>query len=103
MSEPFTLRVREPVILRGGRDSLVAPSAGAMGAGVHRNGPGHVIGRKPPRFCRWLFEVLGAHAGDEFHDLFPGSGAVQREWEKFNAQPVLDAVSKLTPTESEAA
>lgn len=99
---PFTLRVQytwEPVILYGGRayeggprtvrDSLVAPSAGAMGAGVHRDGPGHVIGRKPPRFCRWVFEVLGAESGDTLDDLYPGSGAVGREWSKFAAAPTL--------------
>lgn len=99
---PFTLRVQytwEPVILRGGRpyegglrnvrDSLVAPSTGAMGSGVHRDGPGHVIGRKPPRFCRWVFEVLGARQGDTLDDLFPGSGAVAREWAKFEQQSSL--------------
>lgn len=99
---PFTIRVQytwEPVILRGGRpyesgprtvrDSLVAPSAGAMGAGVHRGGVQHVIGRKPPRFCRWIFEVLGAQPEDEFVDIFPGSGAVGREWDKFSAQTML--------------
>jgi hypothetical protein len=99
---PFTIRVQytwEPVVLFGGRpyeggwrgvrDSLVAPSAGAMGSGVHRDGPGHVIGRKPPRFCRWVFEVLGAGPDDTFDDLFPGSGAVGREWERFRAQPPL--------------
>ena len=99
---PFTTRVQytwEPVILCGGRpyeggprtvrDSLVAPSTGAMGAGVHRDGPGHVRGQKPPRFCRWLFEVLGAEPGDSFDDLFPGSGAVGREWAAFSQQLTL--------------
>lgn len=98
---PFTVRVQyswEPVILRAGRpyeggprnvrDSLVAPSAGAMGAGVHRE-PGHVIGRKPPRFCRWVFNCLGAEPGDTLDDLFPGSGTVGREWAAFAAQEVL--------------
>jgi len=33
-------------------------------------------GAKPLDFCIWLFEVLGLEAGDEFADLFPGSGAV---------------------------
>jgi hypothetical protein len=106
---PFTIRVQytwEPVILRGGRpyeggwrgvrDSLVAPSTGAMGAGVHRAGPGHVIGRKPPRFCRWVFEVLGAETGDSLVDLFPGSGAVGREWARWAAQPTLMAVASET-------
>lgn len=99
---PFTLRVQytwEPVILWGGRpfeggprtvrDSLVAPSSGAMGSGVHRDGPGHVIGRKPPRFCRWIFEVLGAESGDTMDDLYPGSGGVGREWARFAGQPTL--------------
>ena len=99
---PFTIRVQfswEPVILRGGRpfeggprstrDSLVAPSTGAMGAGVHRDGPGHVVGRKPPRFCRWVFNCLGAEPGDALDDLFPGSGAVGREWDRFTAQGSL--------------
>lgn len=95
---PFTIRLQhtwEPVILRGGRpyaggprnvrDSLVAPSCGAMGSGVHRK-PGHVVGRKPPRFCRWLFEALGALQGDTLDDLFPGSGAVTEEWRRFQQQ-----------------
>jgi hypothetical protein len=99
---PFTVRVQytwEPVIVMGGRpyeggprtvrDSLVAPSTGAMGAGVHRDGPGHVMGRKPPRFCRWIFEVLGAGPGDELDDLFPGSGAVAREWAAYSRQERL--------------
>lgn len=98
---PFTVRVQytwEPVIMRGGRpfdggprtvrDSLVAPSCGAMGSGVHRN-PDHLIGRKPPRFCRWLFECLGAGPGDELEDLFPGSGDVGRHWRAFAAQGSL--------------
>lgn len=101
---PFTIRVQytwEPVILRGGRpyeggprvvrDSLVAPSCGAMGSGVHRDGPGHVTGRKPPRFCRWLFEILGAEPGDSLDDLFPGSGQVGREWTAFSSQLRLGA------------
>lgn len=96
---PFTLRVQytwEPVILHGGRaydggprtvrDSLVASSCGAMGSGVHRAGPGHFIGAKPPRFCRWIFEVLGAEPQDAMHDLYPGSGGLGREWERFAAQ-----------------
>lgn len=33
-------------------------------------------GAKPERVCRWAFEVAGLQPDDEFHDLFPGSGAV---------------------------
>lgn len=38
------------------------------------------MGRKSLRFCAWLFRVLGMRAGDELHDLFPGTGVVGRAW-----------------------
>lgn len=41
-------------------------------------------GAKPNDFCYWLFELLGAKAGDDFHDLFPGSGAVSRAWREWS-------------------
>jgi hypothetical protein len=40
-------------------------------------------GAKPDGFCFWLFEGLNLTAEDEFHDLFPGSGAVGDAWEKW--------------------
>lgn len=40
-------------------------------------------GRKPPDFCWWLFQLLGATPDDEFHDLFPGTGAVSFSWEQW--------------------
>lgn len=42
-------------------------------------------GAKPERFCFWVFEGLNLHPDDEFHDLFHGSGAVGRAWEKWRA------------------
>ena len=42
-------------------------------------------GAKPEAVCRWLFECMGAHPDDEFHDLFPGSGAVSRAWDAWVA------------------
>ena len=45
-------------------------------------------GVKPDRFCVWLFDILGMTSGDEFCDLFPGSGAVRRAWEAWtNSAP----------------
>lgn len=41
-------------------------------------------GAKPDRFNCWLFEILGIVATDEFHDLFPGSGAVSRAWQDWS-------------------
>jgi hypothetical protein len=42
-----------------------------------------LVGAKPAAFCDWLFEFAGLEPGDEFHDLFPGTGAVTRAWERF--------------------
>lgn len=35
-----------------------------------------LTGAKPAAFCFWVFDVLNIQPGDEFVDLFPGSGAV---------------------------
>jgi len=40
-------------------------------------------GAKPDKFCFWMFDGLNLLPGDEFHDLFHGSGAVCRAWEKW--------------------
>ena len=39
-----------------------------------------IIGAKPPAFCHWLFGLLGAQPGDEFYDLYPGTGIVTKCW-----------------------
>ena len=39
-----------------------------------------LAGAKPPGFCLWLFELLGARDGDTFEDLFPGTGGVSAGW-----------------------
>jgi len=49
----------------------------------------HVIGAKPAPFSLWLFDWLGASPGDDFDDLFPGSGAVGRAWHIFASQTRL--------------
>lgn len=43
------------------------------------------IGGKPDEFCFWLFELLGAEPGDDFTDMFHGSGAVADAWTKWSA------------------
>jgi hypothetical protein len=73
----------EPVIFRGGRKrprgkrtvrDLVACNS-ALRQGFY--------GAKPEGFCFWLFTLLGLRPGDELVDLFPGSGAVSRAWERW--------------------
>lgn len=48
-----------------------------------------LTGAKPERVCHWLFEIMGCEPEDEFSDLFPGTGAVQRAWESWCAQRTL--------------
>lgn len=40
-----------------------------------------VAGAKPPAFCFWLFDLVGADPTDAFYDLFPGTGVVTEMWE----------------------
>lgn len=49
--------------------------------------PGAVVGMKPPAFCLWLFDLLGARPGDSLADLFPGSGIVAWSWERRFGEP----------------
>lgn len=42
-----------------------------------------LVGAKPRDFCRHIFEILNIQRGDEFVDIFPGSGAVQAAFEEW--------------------
>lgn len=53
--------------------------------------PGSVTGMKPPRFCTWLFDLLGAAPGDTLVDLFPGSGMVGRAWAAWSDASPLES------------
>lgn len=76
----------EPVIFRGGRklgrkvDTVrdwVAESI-TLKRGLS--------GAKPTAFSFWLFDFLGMEPSDEFHDLFPGTGAVSTAWEHWKVR-----------------
>lgn len=62
--------------LHGVRDYMVAPIAMQTG----------FFGAKSLQFCFWIFEILNARPGDDFVDLFPGSGAVSRAWDEWQRQ-----------------
>jgi hypothetical protein len=71
----------EPVFFRGGRkrDRHAPTVRDWVAANITlRRG---LCGVKPPAFSCWLFDLLGMEPEDEFHDMFPGSGAVSRAWE----------------------
>ena len=72
----------EPVVFVPGRDRS------KDGAPVGRDHLAEVItmkrgltGVKPDRFNSWVLDLLGWKAGDEFDDLFPGSGGMVRTLE----------------------
>lgn len=48
-----------------------------------------LVGAKPDRLCRWVFEVLGMERTDELTDLYPGSGAVGRAWASWRDDLIL--------------
>ncbi|HMJ10537.1 MAG TPA: hypothetical protein VK524_03975 [Polyangiaceae bacterium] len=63
-------RLRRP----GFRDWLSAKAA---------RGNGTLPGRKPLKFCAFLFQLLGASPDDELDDLFPGTGIVSAAFREF--------------------
>lgn len=54
-----------------------------LGVTARTTDPARVVGAKPAGFARWVFDLLGIRPGDEFDDIFPGSGAVARAWQVF--------------------
>jgi hypothetical protein len=60
-------------------------------AATARGGHDRLIGRKPLKFCAWLFDALGMRAGDGFEDLFPGTGTVLAAWREVSSMPANDA------------
>jgi hypothetical protein len=55
-----------------------------------------LCGLKPESFCFWIFEMLNLQPGDEFYDLFEGSGAVTRAFRSWMAtkSPLRSSCSK---------
>ena len=70
----------EPVIWRGGlkRDRTADTVRDWVSANITlKKG---LAGAKPPKFCDWVFDLLGATDEDEIDDLFPGTGVVTARW-----------------------
>lgn len=96
----------EPVVYAGGRPVVGAARVDALVHGVSpmTTLPTRVIGAKPATFSRWMFDLLGAQAGDTLDDMFPGSGAVARAWEAFTRRvDPLDASSTVAEHDASAA
>lgn len=73
----------EPVIVCGGRPNAKGSITVRDWVSANITMQTGMPGAKPELFCFWLFVVLNLQAEDQFDDLFPGSGAVTRAWEKW--------------------
>jgi hypothetical protein len=82
----------EPLLVYGGRELATDEPQDVIDhldyRGRYDSFPGALVGMKPPEFAVWLFSLLGAHAGDELDDLFPGSGAIGRAWALYTLRAV---------------
>ena len=73
----------EPVIVRGGRKrTRQQPTVRDWMSEVITLKKG-LTGAKPVAFCWWLFDVLNLEPTDTLVDVFPGTGIVSKEWERF--------------------
>lgn len=80
----------EPVIWRGGRTKRERHESTVRDwVSVNITLRRGLVGAKPPAFCLWLFSLLGLQGGDEFVDVFPGTGIVGRMWDARGAQTEL--------------
>jgi hypothetical protein len=73
----------EPVIFNGGRNRGKKALTVVDWVSVPITLKKGLTGAKPPAFCRWIFDLLGAEPSDELVDLFPGTGAVSTAWKTF--------------------
>lgn len=84
----------EPVIVWGGRKrtrgQITVRDFVSANITLRRG----LAGAKPDAFCFWLFDVLNMNPTDDFHDIFPGSGAVTAAWERWQRQHVFDFSAK---------
>ncbi len=55
--------------------------------------PGAITGMKAPQYAVWMLQQIGAQAGDELVDLFPGSGAVTAAWRRYTAAAAVGDMS----------
>ncbi len=81
----------EPVIFRGGRPIKRRNPMVRDWIACSRPVVQDVPGQKSERFSWWIFDLLGMEPGDEFVDMFTGSGAVTRAWETWKMHTGLFA------------
>jgi hypothetical protein len=73
----------EPVIWRGGRPRTRQQDTSRDWVAESITLKRGLTGAKPRGFCRWVFAMLNLQKGDEFIDIFPGTGAVMDAWHEW--------------------
>jgi hypothetical protein len=74
----------EPIIWRGGRARTREQDTARDWVSANIALKRGLTGAKPRDFCRWIFEALNVLPGDEFVDIFPGTGAVAAAFEEWS-------------------
>lgn len=89
----------EPVILWGGRPTKLTCHDELddvlIWGGRQHSHPDALVGMKPAPFAEWVFKQLGALAGDYLTDVFPGSGAMMRDWKEYGGRDPLEQTPTL--------
>lgn len=85
----------EPVLVKAARKPVVSRRLVFRDWIAHPITMGRrLVGAKPEAVSRWLFEVMGAQPGDEFDDLYPGTGAITRAWQQWSTELRLDLTTE---------
>jgi hypothetical protein len=79
----------EPVIWRGGRRRTRTQDTVRDWVSANITLKRGLTGAKPRAFARWIFEILNLETGDEFVDLFPGTGAIMDAWLEWSEAPEM--------------
>jgi hypothetical protein len=90
----------EPVIFKGGRAKSRNYPKVRDWCSANVTIQQGLAGAKPEDFCFWLFRLMGLEHGDSLLDLYPGTGAVTKAWEKYARQlsiPFTDPVDNSSP------
>lgn len=74
--------IHEYVIVVPGRYRQPGPPDAFVG-GVPRQEGAYLMGRKSISFANWIFQLLGASPVDRLHDLYPGTGIIEKCWKEF--------------------
>lgn len=85
----------EPVIFRGGRRRTREQPTVRDWVSCNITLKRNFAGAKPQGFVWWMLDVLNLEPGDEFVDLFPGSGAVTSAYGEWLAMKRHDATNDL--------